>query len=273
MSRESRARPDGSASWPRSSSALLAGCGDAPPAGLKVEDLTVASRAVSAGTWPLRSSCPKAAPPAGHCSCSCTAAAATSGSYLRDPLFEAIAALKDRAPVVAFPDGDEDKYWHDRDERRLGPLRDRRGDPAGRASEFGTDRRPRRDRRDLDGRLRRLRHRRASTRGASARSAGTRRRCGAAAARPRRARSTTPRTSPRHDVIAEANALDRLPVWLDAGDEDPFQPGRRGVRRRRSRSSAPTRPSTPGRAATTATTGTRTGATTCASTRASCGRC
>jgi hypothetical protein len=28
-----------------------------------------------------------------------------------------------------------------------------------------------------------------------------------------------------HDVIANANALDGLPVWLDAGDEDPCRPG------------------------------------------------
>jgi S-formylglutathione hydrolase FrmB len=26
-------------------------------------------------------------------------------------------------------------------------------------------------------------------------------------------------------VIAQTNALDRLPVWLDAGDKDPFQRG------------------------------------------------
>jgi S-formylglutathione hydrolase FrmB len=29
----------------------------------------------------------------------------------------------------------------------------------------------------------------------------------------------------RHAVIASASAYTRLPVWLDAGDEDPFRPG------------------------------------------------
>lgn len=36
-------------------------------------------------------------------------------SYLVDPMFEALNDLKTRAPVIAFPDGGDASYWHDRD--------------------------------------------------------------------------------------------------------------------------------------------------------------
>lgn len=36
-------------------------------------------------------------------------------SYLVDPMFRALADLKTRAPVMAFPDGGDSSYWHDRD--------------------------------------------------------------------------------------------------------------------------------------------------------------
>jgi S-formylglutathione hydrolase FrmB len=36
-------------------------------------------------------------------------------SYLVDPMFEALADLRDRAPVVAFPYGGSSSYWHNRD--------------------------------------------------------------------------------------------------------------------------------------------------------------
>ncbi len=36
-------------------------------------------------------------------------------SYLVDPMFEALADLRDRAPVVAFPAGGASSYWHNRD--------------------------------------------------------------------------------------------------------------------------------------------------------------
>jgi S-formylglutathione hydrolase FrmB len=36
-------------------------------------------------------------------------------SYLVDPMFEALADLRDRAPVVAFPYGGVTSYWHDRE--------------------------------------------------------------------------------------------------------------------------------------------------------------
>jgi S-formylglutathione hydrolase FrmB len=37
-----------------------------------------------------------------------------------EAFFRALAALGPRAPVVAFPDGDEDSYWHDRETGRWG---------------------------------------------------------------------------------------------------------------------------------------------------------
>jgi S-formylglutathione hydrolase FrmB len=42
-------------------------------------------------------------------------------SYSEDEAFyHALASLGRRAPVVAFPDGDEDSYWHNRDDGRWG---------------------------------------------------------------------------------------------------------------------------------------------------------
>ncbi|HET6831341.1 MAG TPA: alpha/beta hydrolase-fold protein [Solirubrobacterales bacterium] len=36
-------------------------------------------------------------------------------SYLVDPMFEALADLRDRAPIVAFPYGGRTSYWHNRE--------------------------------------------------------------------------------------------------------------------------------------------------------------
>lgn len=36
-------------------------------------------------------------------------------SYLVDPMFEALAELRTRAPVIAFPDGGDSSYWHNRE--------------------------------------------------------------------------------------------------------------------------------------------------------------
>jgi S-formylglutathione hydrolase FrmB len=45
----------------------------------------------------------------------------SDSSYTEDEaFFRALAALGRRAPVVAFPDGDEDSYWHDRASGRWG---------------------------------------------------------------------------------------------------------------------------------------------------------
>jgi poly(3-hydroxybutyrate) depolymerase len=42
------------------------------------------------------------------------------GSYVHEPMLDALKALGSDAPVVAFPDGDGDKYWHDRASGALG---------------------------------------------------------------------------------------------------------------------------------------------------------
>jgi S-formylglutathione hydrolase FrmB len=45
----------------------------------------------------------------------------TDTSFTEDEaFFGALAALSGRAPVVAFPDGGEDSYWHDREDGRWG---------------------------------------------------------------------------------------------------------------------------------------------------------
>lgn len=41
-------------------------------------------------------------------------------SYLVDPMFRALADLRTRAPVMAFPDGGASSYWHDRDSGEWG---------------------------------------------------------------------------------------------------------------------------------------------------------
>ena len=41
-------------------------------------------------------------------------------SYLVDPMFRALAELRTRAPVMAFPDGGGSSYWHDRDSGEWG---------------------------------------------------------------------------------------------------------------------------------------------------------
>jgi S-formylglutathione hydrolase FrmB len=97
---------------------LIAGCGESePPPGFKVEDVTVHSRAVG------KDMAVKVVVPPGdrkplliflH------GRSGDEGSYVHEPLMNALKALGDRAPVVAFPDGDDDKYWHDRDSGEWG---------------------------------------------------------------------------------------------------------------------------------------------------------
>ncbi|MBA2523387.1 MAG: hypothetical protein H0V25_08665 [Solirubrobacterales bacterium] len=36
-------------------------------------------------------------------------------SYLNEPMFEALSELRTRAPVIAFPDGGDSSFWHDRE--------------------------------------------------------------------------------------------------------------------------------------------------------------
>ena len=202
--------------------ALLAGCGDAPPAGLKVEDLTVASRAVQED-MAVKVVVPEGGAAGRPLLVFLHGRGGDEGSYLHDPLLHAIGALGDRAPVVAFPDGAEDKYWHDRDSGDWGRYVTAEVIPQV-AERFGTDR----DRVAIGG---------ISMGGFGAYDIAARhprRFCAVGGHSPALWRSGG-ETAPgafddaedfaAHDVVAEANALDELPVWLDAGDKDPFRPG------------------------------------------------
>src|ERR1044071_8436082 len=96
----------------------LVGCGgDDAPAGIRVRDYTVHSEAVH------RDMAVKVVVPGSgerpllvflH------GRGGNESSYLHDPFLKALKALGSRAPIVAFPDGDDDKYWHDRDSGRWG---------------------------------------------------------------------------------------------------------------------------------------------------------
>jgi S-formylglutathione hydrolase FrmB len=145
------------------------------------------------------------------------------GSYVHAPMLDALKALGTDAPVVAFPDGDEDKYWHDRDSGAWGRYVMREVIPRV-AQETGTDRR------------------RVAIGGISMGGFGAydlarlhpRRFCAVGGHSPALWR-TGGETAPgafdnaedfaRHDVIAGAEAFAETPLWLDAGDNDPFRPG------------------------------------------------
>jgi S-formylglutathione hydrolase FrmB len=144
-------------------------------------------------------------------------------SYVHDPLMKAIAALGPDAPIVALPAGDKDKYWHDRESGDWGRYVVREVIPQV-ARKFGADRR------------------RVAIGGISMGGFGAfdlarlypDRFCAVGGHSPALWR-TGDETAPgafddaedfaRHAVIASASAYTRLPVWLDAGDEDPFRPG------------------------------------------------
>jgi enterochelin esterase-like enzyme len=199
----------------------LVGCGgDDAPAGIRVRDYTVHSKAVhqdmavkvvvpGSGKRPLL--------------VFLHGRSANESSYLHDPFFKALKALGSRAPIVAFPDGDNDKYWHDRDSGRWGRYVMREVIPQV-ARRYGADRH------------------RVAIGGISMGGFGAfdlarlhpRRFCAIGGHSPALWR-TGGETAPgafddaedfaRHDVVAGARRLARLPVWLDAGDRDPFRPG------------------------------------------------
>ena len=142
---------------------------------------------------------------------------------MHGPFLNALKALGSRAPIVAFPDGDEDKYWHNRDSGDWGRYVMREVIPQV-AGQYGADRR------------------RVAIGGISMGGFGAfdlarlhpRRFCAVGGHSPALWR-TGGETAPgafddaadfaRHNVIASARRLTRLPVWLDAGDADPFRPG------------------------------------------------
>jgi S-formylglutathione hydrolase FrmB len=205
--------------------ALIAGCAggpDDPPERLEVKSVTVESKAVN------EDMAVKVLVPAGGADGKpllvfLHGRGGDENAYLHDPLFDAVEQLGDRAPVVAFPDGAEDKYWHDRDSGEWGRYVTSEVIPQV-ATRFGTDRT------------------RVAIGGISMGGFGAydiaahhpRRFCAVGGHSPALWRSGG-ETAPgafddaedfaAHDVIANAGALGGLPVWLDAGDEDPFIPG------------------------------------------------
>jgi S-formylglutathione hydrolase FrmB len=146
-------------------------------------------------------------------------------SSLGEPLFAALERLGARAPIVAFPYGGDHSFWHDRRDGKWGRYVMREVIPQALA-------RVRADRR------------RVAIGGISMGGFGAydlarlhpRRFCAAGGHSPglwRSAGETAPGAFDdaadfaRHDVIAAARAgkFRKLPLWLDAGDQDPFLPG------------------------------------------------
>jgi enterochelin esterase-like enzyme len=206
--------------------ALLAGCGDAPPAGLKVEDLTVASRAVQQD-MAVKVVVPEGGAAGRPLLVFLHGRGGDEGSYLHDPLLHAIGALGDRAPVVAFPDGAEDKYWHDRDSGDWGRYVTAEVIPQV-AERFGTDR----DRVAIGGismggfgafDLARLNP------GAFCAAGGHSPAIWATAAESAAGAFDDAEDFAAHDLVTAAGSdpagLAGPELWLDAGDEDPFLPG------------------------------------------------
>ena len=147
-------------------------------------------------------------------------------SYLEyESLFEALESLGERAPVIAFPYGGEGSYWHDRDDGKWGTYVLNEVIPAALAKS-GAD------------------PRRVAIGGISMGGYGA---LHLTAERPARfcavgghspALWEEPGLSApgafddaedfeANDVLAEAAAgtYGALPLWIDAGDEDPFIPG------------------------------------------------
>ena len=203
--------------------AVLAGCGGDPvPAGIRVEDNVVDSRAVGR-ELPVKVVVPGDGPRPllvflhGRNN--------DESTYVRTPMLEALEALGDRAPIVAFPDGGKDSYWHDRADGDWGryvmdevipQLTDR----------YHTDRVA------IGG---------ISMGGFGAYDLARRnpeRFCAVGGHSPALWR-TGGETAPgafddaedfaRHDIIGEPAGLADLPVWLDAGDADPFRPGQEAL--------------------------------------------
>jgi S-formylglutathione hydrolase FrmB len=146
---------------------------------------------------------------------------------LNDAFFSALADLGDRAPIVAFPYGGKNSYWHDRDDGRWGTYVMREVIPEV-VKRFDADRR------------------RVAIGGISMGGFGAYdiarlnpgRFCAVAGHSPALWR-TGGETAPgafddaedfaRHDVIGAAranpDAFDHVPLWLDAGDRDFFRSG------------------------------------------------
>ena len=145
--------------------------------------------------------------------------------YLDDPFFQALAALGDRAPVVALPSGGGGSYWHDRSDGDWGRYVVKEVIPRV-LERSGAD------------------SKRVAIGGISMGGFGAldlfrlypKRFCAAGAHSPALWR-TSGETAPgafdgaadfsRHDVVGAARRLRGRNLWLDAGETDPFRPGAR----------------------------------------------
>ena len=149
------------------------------------------------------------------------------------PLFTALRRLGARAPIVAFPDGDDHSYWHDRADGAWG--RYVTGEVIPRVA------------RRFDADPRRVAIGGISMGGFGALDLAARRArrwCAVGAHSPALWRTAGETADgafddaedfAAHDVIgvagtpAGAAALTAQPLWIDAGDEDPFLPGDRAL--------------------------------------------
>ncbi len=144
-----------------------------------------------------------------------------------EPFFAALAAQGTRAPVVAFPDGGDSSYWHDRADGKWGSYVTDEVIPAV-EKQFGTD--P--DRVAIGGismggfgalDLARLNPGMFCAVGAHSPALWTDGGQSAAGA------FDDAEDFGNHDVVAAAaapgNPYTQLPLWIDEGDEDPFVPG------------------------------------------------
>lgn len=201
----------------------VAGCGgDTSDAAPRVESLAIRSTAVDR-TMQVDVVLPAGDPKGRPLLVFLHGRGADEGTYVRRPFLDALERLGDRAPVVAFPDGAKDEYWHDRASGRWGGYVLDEVLPQVR-KRFHTSRK----RVAIGGismggfgayDLARLRPQRFCAVGGHSpalwQSAGET----AAGA------FDDAEDFARHDVVAAAGALRGLPVWLDAGDRDPFRPG------------------------------------------------
>jgi S-formylglutathione hydrolase FrmB len=200
--------------------------GAADERGASVEEITIASEAVGQ-SLPVTVVTPEDAAEDAPLLVFLHGRDGNEDSGLVDEMFAALDDLGDRAPVIAFPYGDEASYWHDRADGAWGEYVLDEVIPQA-AEAAGAD------------------PKRVAVGGISMGGYGA---YSLAAEAPRRFCAvgghspaiwqTAGETAPgafddaedfaEHDVIAAAGtrpeAFTRQPLWLDSGDEDPFVPG------------------------------------------------